>query len=163
MTDKQKEDLIDFNNSDVFRTENYQYAPNYKEYIIGALSIIIGDYKPYRKRAALILLKVFIRDKYRKLLLNDNGIYPISRNDSRVRKWIKDVKKIGHCEICNSTENLQAHHIINWSDYPQGRIDIKNGQCLCVNCHADMHKEDSYYELIKSTQRRNKSWQMNKT
>ena len=65
--------------------------------------------------------------------------------------WAKEVKKIGHCEICNSNSNLHAHHIIEWSEYPQGRIDVKNGMCLCAKCHAYMHRFDKYYKLVKST------------
>lgn len=36
------------------------------------------------------------------------------------------------------------------ADYPQGRIDIKNGMCLCHDCHTEQHKNDTSYHMMKA-------------
>lgn len=64
----------------------------------------------------------------------------IERGDGAVRSWRNEVlKRDGHkCAECGSENNLQAHHIYEWSEYPALRIDVDNGITLCGNCH---HKE----------------------
>ena len=51
------------------------------------------------------------------------------------RAWKRWVHQTGKCEICGSTENLNAHHLIS-----RGRIHLRhnpfNGICLCVGCHV---------------------------
>jgi len=117
--------------------------------IIEATAILIGDYSSIRKQAAVILLKYALGLKFFKFLLADNEIYPFKREDFRVREWTKTILAMGKCEVCGSTENLEAHHVVRWADYPQGRIDIKNGQCLCVACHAQEYiNEKAYYMMI---------------
>lgn len=41
------------------------------------------------------------------------------------------------CQCCGDDVggNLQAHHIVNFSEFEDLRFDITNGICLCVNCH----------------------------
>lgn len=134
--------VIDFYNPVAFRTENYRYVFNPEGMIINSLALLLGDYEISRKHAALVILKVLLREKFLKSLLNDSEIHPFDRNDPRVKKWIKEVISIGRCQKCGSTENLEAHHIIRWVDYPAGRIDIDNGMCLCEACHIDVHRYD---------------------
>lgn len=38
------------------------------------------------------------------------------------------------CVLCGSTK-LEAHHINNWSDYPELRFSIDNGVTVCKNHH----------------------------
>ena len=40
--------------------------------------------------------------------------------------------------------------IIKWSDYPAGRIDLKNGMCLCHDCHTREHQFDECYHMMKA-------------
>ncbi|WP_140473773.1 HNH endonuclease [Ewingella americana] len=40
--------------------------------------------------------------------------------------------------IFNSSE-LQVHHLNSQENYPEQRIDPKNGITLCINCHSDFH------------------------
>lgn len=134
--------VIDFYNPVAFRTENYRYVFNPEGMIINSLALLLGDYEISRKHAALVILKVLLREKFLKSLLNDSEIHPFDRNDPRVKKWIKEVISIGRCQKCGSTENLEAHHIIRWADYPAGRIDKNNGICLCKVCHIDEHRYD---------------------
>jgi len=41
------------------------------------------------------------------------------------------------CQVCGKTHcTLNAHHIFNWSSYPDLRYEINNGITLCEECHA---------------------------
>lgn len=63
------------------------------------------------------------------------------RNDKEVAQWRKDVLLAygKTCGKCGSTENLQAHHILPWSDFPEVRTEVSNGICLCGSCHSKEH------------------------
>ncbi|MBA1336717.1 MAG: hypothetical protein HPY66_3152 [Firmicutes bacterium] len=134
--------IINFKNAYAFKLENFHLVDNPESWIITSLALLIGDYEIYRKQAALLILKALLRMDFLKELLNDNGIHPFDRNDPRVKKWIKNILSIEECQLCGSKENLEAHHIIRWADYPRGRIDSNNGMCLCKNCHIEQHKYD---------------------
>ena len=120
------------------------------EIVIDAIAVLIGDYNINRKYAALLLLKAFLTHHVLHEILEEDGIYPFDRNDYRVRRWTKEVLKRGKCEMCGSTERLEAHHIIKWVDYPKGRADIANGQCLCHKCHTNEHIHDQSYYMMKA-------------
>lgn len=118
--------------------------------IIDSVAALISECKIERKYAAMILLKHFFSKEMLEKILNSENIYPFDRNDPRVRKWTKRVIKKGECEKCGSKENLEAHHIIKWADYPKGRIDINNGMCVCHKCHTEIHKTDKSYYMMKA-------------
>lgn len=142
---------IDFNNKNIFKVENYKYLQeNPKELIIYALAILIGEYHIERKRASLLLLKALIRKDFLSFLLENPNLYPIKRSDSRVINWSRKIKEKGFCEKCGSKERLEAHHILEWSEYPKGRIDINNGMCLCLKCHTEEHKFDKSYCMMRA-------------
>ena len=124
--------------------------------IIESVAVLIGDSEINRKYAALLLLKAFLPHSVLCEILEDGGAYPFDRNDYRVRRWTKDVLKRGKCEKCGATKNLEAHHIIKWADYPKGRIDHKNGQCLCHECHTTEHMDDRSYYMMKAGRRKKK-------
>lgn len=119
-----------------------------REMVIDAIAILLGDYSINRKYAAVLILKAFLPRAVVKAILNDDGIYPYERDDPRVRKWTKDILSRGKCEICGSIDDLEAHHIIKWADYPKGRIDPANGQCLCHGCHTNEHRYDQSYYMM---------------
>lgn len=125
-------------------------AKEKREIIIDAIAVLIGDYNINRKYAALLLLKALLPHSLLREILEEDGIYPFDRSDCRVRKWTKEILKRGKCEICGSAERLEAHHIIKWADYPKGRADIENGQCLCHTCHTNEHKHDRSYYMMKA-------------
>lgn len=120
------------------------------EIIIESIAVLIGDYDIIRKRAALLLLKALLPHSVLRDILNEDGIYPFDRNDPRVRKWTKAVLGRGKCERCGATEQLEAHHIIRWADYPKGRADTSNGECLCHECHTEEHADDKSYYMMKA-------------
>lgn len=118
--------------------------------LIDAVAVLLGDYSMIRKQAAILILKMCLSpDEYKRLFENPE-LYPVIRNDSRVGKWTKAILSKGKCELCGSTERLEAHHILHWSDYPLGRIDVNNGQCLCHACHSYEHKDEHVYALMMS-------------
>ena len=64
------------------------------------------------------------------------------RNTKESRNWRKIIlARDKFCQCCNSTENLQAHHIDNWATNPELRIEESNWICLCKSCHHEFHKE----------------------
>lgn len=54
----------------------------------------------------------------------------------RGRVFGRDKRK---CQICGSSENINAHHILNYSKYRELRTDIDNGITLCEDCHMEFH------------------------
>jgi hypothetical protein len=48
------------------------------------------------------------------------------------------------CQCCNySGKNLNAHHIENYSNKKELRIEVSNGITLCKQCHKDFHHQYS--------------------
>lgn len=121
-----------------------------RELVIDAIAILLGDYEIARKYAAVLILKIFLPQEIRKAILEDDEIYPFKRSDARVKNWTKEIISRGCCELCGSKEDLEAHHIVRWADYPKGRADINNGECLCHRCHTMRHFEDQSYHMMKA-------------
>lgn len=59
--------------------------------------------------------------------------------DVQYREWMNSVKKRDNwtCRIAdvNCDGRLEAHHILNWKDYPELRYKINNGITLCHAHH----------------------------
>ena len=45
------------------------------------------------------------------------------------------------CTQCQSTDELQVHHIKPWRKYPTLRFAMKNGTVLCKTCHYKSHRK----------------------
>ncbi len=62
--------------------------------------------------------------------------------------WVRDVyERDGYtCQICGDSKggNLNAHHIFNYADYEEYRLDVNNGVTLCVDCHKLFHSKYGY-------------------
>lgn len=43
------------------------------------------------------------------------------------------------CQLCNSSKNLQVHHIISIDVLPELRLDNNNLILLCSHCHSLCH------------------------
>lgn len=57
--------------------------------------------------------------------------------------WKKAVFKRDNytCQVCGSTERLEAHHIKEKCNFPELQYEVSNGICLCHSCHE---KTDNY-------------------
>jgi 5-methylcytosine-specific restriction endonuclease McrA len=44
------------------------------------------------------------------------------------------------CRMCGSKDNIQAHHINSWADFPEDRFVLQNGLTMCKPCHDTYHK-----------------------
>lgn len=141
--------LLDDRAFNVYRFNCFGELKDVYNIILDSIAILHGEYNINRKYAAVLILKILLNNDFYKVLLDDNGIYPFDRNDYRVRKWKEIVLSKNECEECGSKENLEAHHIIKWADYPQGRIDIKNGKCLCLKCHIKEHIDDLSFYMMR--------------
>ena len=127
-----------------------------RDMILDAVAVLIGDYSAERKKAAILLLKALIPHDLLQAILEDDCVFPADRDDPQVRVWKKTVLARGRCEECGSTDNLEAHHVLRWSEYPRGRVDVKNGQCLCDKCHAHEHRFEKAYAMMTAGRRRKK-------
>ncbi len=60
---------------------------------------------------------------------------------STLQRWAKVVKKRDKvCQHCNTTNNLNSHHILSISEYPEFSLIPANGMVLCQPCHVDIHR-----------------------
>ena len=133
-----------------FAVEKFGYVDDPEDTIVTAYAILLDDKAEWwRKKACYLLLKALVRADFLEFILKDDAA-PFDRSDKRVRAWTKAIKKRGSCELCGSTVHLEAHHIMRWSEYPNGRIDLKNGLCLCARCHAKQHEGELAEKLILS-------------
>jgi len=108
------------------------------------------DISIWQKYACAMILDYYI-PKWREIVPEVLG--PIIDRDSKeVRKWRKRVlERDGFkCVECGNKENLEAHHILPWSTFPDLRTDINNGKTLCNECHAGEHEHDGVEHLILS-------------
>lgn len=61
-----------------------------------------------------------------------NAEYRDWHNECLRRDWY-------HCQLCESKERLEVHHIKSYKDYPQERLNLDNGITLCKKCHLEVH------------------------
>lgn len=65
--------------------------------------------------------------------------------------WSKTVRDRANnkCEICGSTKQVQAHHILKKEFYPLYRYDLNNGIALCMSHHkwskVSVHSNSIYF------------------
>lgn len=50
------------------------------------------------------------------------------------------------CKCCgdNKGGNLEAHHILNYSEHEHLKLDLNNGLTMCKTCHKGFHDEFGY-------------------
>jgi hypothetical protein len=84
------------------------------------------------------------------------------RRKSDQSTWSKYIRKRdGACCNCGCVDNLHAHHIENFNDHPEKRLDKDNGLALCVDCHKLFHRvygkkrndKQQIYEFLKENER----------
>ena len=63
-------------------------------------------------------------------------------DSEKLRKWAKRVKdRDKKCLVCDSTENLTAHHLFSKNVYKDIALSHENGVCLCKYHHDQFHQE----------------------
>lgn len=78
-----------------------------------------------------------------------NGESDTLRHRREYKDWRKSVYQRDNytCQCCGSHgDRLNAHHINQFSDYPDLRYDVNNGITLCENCH-DSTKNGSFHNI----------------
>lgn len=75
----------------------------------------------------------------------NNGIGETAkkRNNYTYRKWRRGViDRDKRCMVCGTKDNLQAHHIKSFAQFPLLRFDLKNGITMCELCHRNHHRKE---------------------
>ncbi len=68
--------------------------------------------------------------------------YRKCRKSKEYKIWRDSVYKKDDytCQGCGKRGgNMNAHHVLCWSDFPHKRYDIANGITLCLSCHQKQH------------------------
>ena len=64
------------------------------------------------------------------------------RNSTDYAKWRDDVftRDKWICQDCGQVGGkLHVHHVFNFSEFPEHRLEVWNGATLCENCHSLLH------------------------
>jgi 5-methylcytosine-specific restriction endonuclease McrA len=84
---------------------------------------------------------------------NWQGGISSERDELKIKKEYKEWRSQVYerdnytCQCCEIRGgNLNAHHIRNFADYPELRLDINNGITLCDNCHS-ISKYGSFHNI----------------
>ena len=82
---------------------------------------------------------------------NIDGMWRCQWQRDFKRKYVEDFGS--ECSSCGVTSELDVHHIVPVYKDPSLAFDETNVVCICVECHADAHREqgwqaDNYAELI---------------
>ena len=59
------------------------------------------------------------------------------------KAWSKVILSRGKCEVCGSTNSLNAHHYVSRSNR-RLRWCLKNGVCVCAGCH--LFRNESFHK-----------------
>jgi len=98
---------------------------------------LIEKSKQYHKENPEINLRN--GQKYLEKLGVDLGI--LTTDVKRVlMNWKRTVQKRDKtCQVCGSTNNLNAHHILHRKYYPKLALNVNNGIILCKQHHNETH------------------------
>jgi len=72
-------------------------------------------------------------------------VNPKTRLKNKANSLWKQIilSRCSSCEVCGSTEVLQAHHFYFRSSCPHLAHNLTNGVVLCNRCHAKLHFRDA--------------------
>jgi len=112
-----------------------------KERILEEVENAIDEYLPMLKngQGLGILFNLYVTDHTGRVEGSPRDL----RDDELSKEWRNAVlvRDRYACQGCGSNEDLQAHHVKDWANNPELRLDVNNGKTLCVLCHAQQHPE----------------------
>ena len=81
----------------------------------------------------------------RKMSIGKGGNGELNKKWPGMATWANRVKErdeyiCQHCNYDGLPEEMDAHHIVPKSKFPQYAYDLDNGQTLCKECHMYVHK-----------------------
>jgi len=81
------------------------------------------------------------------------------RSSNRYKEWRLSVFKrdVFTCSKCGDVAggNLEGHHILSFSRFPEARFSVGNGDTLCSECHKEFH---DLYGRLKFTDKDYWEW-----
>lgn len=129
---------------------------------LSKLQKLVWEKEGYKEKMSNIHKQVHINNPSLKIIhsarMQGLSLYEwsgfVSNENSRIRKseeynnWRLEVlnKYSYKCLKCGNTNNLNVHHIENFSSNELLRFDINNGVVLCECCHLPKYK-DSFHNL----------------
>lgn len=129
---KNAEGLLEFcvNPRIILTDETLKTVLRYKGDNIGEIMRILEKQGFIQRKPNKIFVIPFWQDRH-------------DRNSMRYRKWRDKVftRDKYTCQGCGTHKDLQAHHIIHWSDCENEdlRYSVENGITLCRACHLEAH------------------------
>lgn len=113
-----------------------------------------GGYEIARKKYGSMENRIKISCRQRDIDVEDFTDFKYSedsriRNSSEYKEWRNNVfsRDDYTCQKCGKKGgNLNAHHIYNYSQFPNLRFDINNGITLCEDCHL-IGRNNSFHTI----------------
>lgn len=131
----QNKSKIDNQHKEYYKLNKSKLDKQHKEYALNHKKERKQYWKLYYKNNIKNILYKNI--EYRKK--TKNGCWRLSKE---YLIWKDKIYKRGNykCQECSKSHcKLNAHHIKPAKDYPQLRYNVRNGICLCVECHKRKH------------------------
>lgn len=72
-----------------------------------------------------------------------SGEMKLLRSTPEYNEWRKSVYRRDNftCQDCGSKDDIIAHHLKSFNDYPEFRFSVDNGVTLCRPCHKKRHSD----------------------
>ncbi|MFA5670081.1 MAG: HNH endonuclease [Balneolaceae bacterium] len=69
------------------------------------------------------------------------------KNTPEYKAWRSNVftRDRWTCQKCGEKGNIEAHHIVRWSDSKALRYSIMNGITLCIECHKEVTGNEEFW------------------
>ena len=88
--------------------------------------------------------KTYSKEVRHKISISKGGAGKLDQKWPGLRAWANRVKErdeyvCQHCYYDGLPEEMDAHHIVPKSKFPQYAYDLDNGQTLCKQCHRIEH------------------------
>jgi len=127
------DNFVGFDNTDVSSILNFICNEIY-ERKINPYFFSTGIKHDNQKPKIIVLKQIYKYEKHTNISKRQRGF--------KHTAWATMVKERDQkCVECNSTNDLHAHHIKQYKQYPELKYDVSNGVTLCAVCHRKYHKK----------------------